>query len=738
MANSSPSPNRAYSPPTVSLLTADASPWQQEQIGRAALSFIVESCGRLEAGHARMDRTMLPRSSLSRRARPTSAAPFVLLALVSVAAPAGAQTGTTISGGSTLPVSADSDLGAPTAPLTFDDGTLKLLASFNLAPTRAITLGPGGGIVDTSGFTTTISQGMTGPGPFSVVGGGTVILSGANTHLGGTGAIDGTIRAGAVNTFNPASGTIATAAAGTIDLAGFNQTVPGVINQGTILTGGTGSTSLTVTGAYLGLGGTLGLNTVVAGDGAPSDRLVIGPGGTATGQTFIDINNIGGLGALTTGSGILVVDALAGANTDDAFRLAGPVIAGPYEYMLFKGNGNPEAWYLRSTLNCGLPGATSPPCPAPVPPGTTPPPAAAIPNFRQEVSLYAAIPALSLLYGRALMDTLHERVGGDVNLNAGAGLVTTAFGLGAAGAYGDGSGRAPRAAPTPYPEAVPLTYANGAWGRVIAQHGEQDGDRAGIFGDGPRYDYDFLAIQAGVDVLRWQSPGLRTHAGLYGAIGDADSDVRHFDRTFAGSNSFTAYTVGGYWTWLGQPGWYLDGVVQGTFYDVEAKSTRIAALETDGWGLGASLEGGYPFRLYGGWTVEPQAQLVYQTVDLGDTSDIGAKVRFDDVDSLAGRVGVRFVTSWLAPGPVGPSPVTAWLRPSLWQDFLGDPRTLFSSETGFIPFRADLGEAWVEINAGIAARLDRHTALFASASYDIGLEGRTEAWDGKIGLRVQW
>lgn len=77
------------------------------------------------------------------------------------------------------------------------------------------------------------------------------------------------------------------------------------------------------------------------------------------------IANAGGLGAQTTGSGILVVDAINGATTNEAFALAGPVVAGPYEYSLFKGNGNPEAWYLRSEL---------PPSPPPPPPGPPPPP----------------------------------------------------------------------------------------------------------------------------------------------------------------------------------------------------------------------------------------------------------------------------------------------------------------------------------------------------------------------------
>lgn len=57
---------------------------------------------------------------------------------------------------------------------------------------------------------------------------------------------------------------------------------------------------------YIGQGGSIGFNTYLSGDGAASDRLVIN-GGTATGSTFVRINNTGGPGALTTGDGILLV-----------------------------------------------------------------------------------------------------------------------------------------------------------------------------------------------------------------------------------------------------------------------------------------------------------------------------------------------------------------------------------------------------------------------------------------------
>jgi outer membrane autotransporter protein len=330
------------------------------------------------------------------------------------------------------------------------------------------------------------------------------------------------------------------------------------------------------------------------------------------------------------------------------------------------------------------------------------------PDFRPETSHYAAIPALALAYGRTLLDTLHERVGEEEHLRA-------------------------RSEPSALP------YNNGTWGRVIAQHGNRDGDTNGIFGAGPRYDYDFGAFQIGQDLYRWQQAnGYRTHAGVYEAIGGAHSGVTHFDGARAGDDTFMGYSVGGYWTTFGPTGWYLDSVLQGTFYDMNGNSNRLPALHTEGWGLGASLEGGAPFRLGGGWLIEPQAQLVYQAININEGSDIGATVRFDDVNSLAGRIGVRIANTFTMPVFGSPSLVTAWFRPNLWHEFLGDPKTLFSSETGFIPFRADLGGSWVELNTGISAQINRTTSVYANASYQIGVDGDSTAWDGKVGVRFNW
>jgi outer membrane autotransporter protein len=296
--------------------------------------------------------------------------------------------------------------------------------------------------------------------------------------------------------------------------------------------------------------------------------------------------------------------------------LAGPAIAGPYEYTLFRSSmdaSNPQAWYLRSTLCCAL-APTLPECQTPTPPTPPtppePPPTPVVPNYRAETSLYAAVPSMALLYGRNLLDTLHERVGEEFD-----------------------EGFAPATALAGYYKAAPLSPPASqylGWARIIGVNGTQHGDSRGVLGGtaGPQFDYSFLGLQAGADLYRQERPdGSRDHAGAYFAVGTNKGEVTHFDGR-EGNSDFAAYTLGGYWTHFGPGGWYTDAILQGTFYDINSTANRgLPTFKTEGQGIAASIESGYPFRFAGGWFVEPQAQLIYQTININDANDIAAQVR---------------------------------------------------------------------------------------------------------------
>lgn len=78
----------------------------------------------------------------------------------------------TVSGGSTLSVSADSDLGPVADALTLDDGTLQTSAGINFALQRGLVLNAGNGTIDTNSYTSSWNGVVSGVGNLSVTGGG--------------------------------------------------------------------------------------------------------------------------------------------------------------------------------------------------------------------------------------------------------------------------------------------------------------------------------------------------------------------------------------------------------------------------------------------------------------------------------------------------------------------------------------------------------------------------------------
>ena len=114
-------------------------------------------------------------------------------------------------------------------------------------------------------------------------------------------------------------------------------------------------------------------------------------------------------------------------------------------------------------------------------------------------------------------------------------------------------------------------------------------------------------------------------------------------------------------------------------------------------------------------------------------------IRFRDDDFLSGRIGARLASTWALDQNV-PQPrlITAWLRGNVWHEFLGEPKTEFSSAVGFVPFSADLRGTWGEVGAGISAQINRSASLYANANYQRSFDGDREAYEGKIGLRFNW
>jgi outer membrane autotransporter protein len=493
-----------------------------------------------------------------------------------------------------------------------------------------------------------------------------------------------------------------------------------VNNAGTLnLSNGTVGNALTIAGNYVGQGGRLVLDTVLAGDGAPSDKLVIDRG-AATGSTSLVINNAGGAGAQTTGDGIKVVEAINGGTTaPGAFALAGRVAAGAFDYTLFRsGATTPEDWYLRSTR---------------VDPGPGPGPGE-IPNYRPEVPLDMALPNLAQEFGFAMLDTRQEHIGADIH---------DGYGL----AQCDDPTRKFRY-PASMPQKAPLRAEPSCpryrvWARVFGETGRH---KEGSFwsGHGPTYDYGLAGFQAGIELyLRENADGSRDILGAYLGAGRAEGDVEHVFGGPAGDISLDGYSAGAYWTHFGASGWYVDGVLQGTWFDqVKARSVAGQGIGTQGSGLAASLEGGYPISFGDRWVIEPQAQIIYQRVALDGTADNFGLVTFADSDASRARVGARLAKSFdISEGGRAPRLLTTYARANIWHGFGDDATTTFANLQGFnaVALTSDLRGTWAQIGGGLTGQVTEAVAVFASGDYNFSIDGgKSTSLGGRVGVKVVW
>ena len=481
-----------------------------------------------------------------------------------------------------------------------------------------------------------------------------------------------------------------------------------VINSGRIdLTSGGTNTSdtFTITGNYTGQNGLFVLDTVLDADASPSDKLII-DSGTASGNTGIAVNNVGGSGAATASDGIMVVQSLNGATTaGGAFSLNGRAVAGAYEYFLFKGglsDATGENWYLRSTLHSGTEPAPSSSGEPPIVGSTTPPSSGAtrvegkaVPLYRVEVPVYSALPPVAHHLALSTLGTFHERRGEQELLKSGG-------------------------------------YLPANWARIFGQ----DTDMKWKGTVAPGFDGSLFGLQAGQDLFgRETASGHSDRFGLFFGYarskGDVTGQALGWNRLAVGNLEVTGTSFGGYWTHIGPEGWYLDAVLMGTWFGGDAASNQGQNIDVDGHGVTASLEGGYPVALGGSWTLEPQAQLIWRDLSLDDQADRYSSVSFDADSAWTGRIGIRLQgTEETSLGKLRP-----YFKANLWRNFSTDQTVRLAID----PIVTELEGTSLEVGGGFTVDLTDKASLFATADYTTNLGGeRSRIWEGNIGLNVKW
>lgn len=524
---------------------------------------------------------------------------------------------------------------------------------------------------------------------FSAVslGAGTITLNGASTYAGATSIASGaTVLVGDAAHRNATLGSGMTSVASGATLGGYGGVLGSVTNAGIIAVGSAslGATpgvlgTFTIAGDYVGNNGTALFGATVSPDGsAASDKLVIN--GNASGTTLLKLT-ITGTGVPTSGAGIELVQ-VNGTASDGAFKLAAPIQAGAYQYLLRKVGpvGGDPSWYLSTSYASGQTA------------------------YRAAAVGYAMTPQLNADFGYTMLGRLQERMG------------------------------SVRGVSVPGEDA-----SNGVWGRLYGK--TMDATLSGRFGADER----MFAAQFGRDWrLNTDASGMGGSAlvGLTATFGSASGSFSDSARTqdptlsaATGTVSMQAQSVGAYWTRILPQGAFIDVTTQFSHY--RNKYSDVAGVGATQNGFGAALSGevGHRFSILGsGFTVEPQVQLAYQYLHLNGFSDSVSSVSGNTTNALRGRVGVKFNTPELG-NAVGVGSASPYLSVDVVHDFLSPGAT----NVGGATFDSSLAKTWYELGAGVEATLGRMSSLYAGVKYarNMGGDYRRNVY-GQVGYRYRW
>ncbi|MGE4800394.1 autotransporter outer membrane beta-barrel domain-containing protein [Yersinia hibernica] len=450
---------------------------------------------------------------------------------------------------------------------------------------------------------------------------------------------------------------------------------------------GTGFSTLTVNSNLTG-NGVLNFNTQLGDDNSPTDRLHVT--GNVAGNHLVQVTNQGGLGALTTGTGINLI-TVDGDSSGSNIAMNGSVVAGAYEYFLYQ--LDEHNWNLQSNLAPVVPLPIDPTDPTdpgeivtvnpvnPVEPETA---------YRRDVPGYIAAPWLNAFYGFTTLGSFHERQG-DVK--------------GAANGFSQGS-----------------------WGRISGQHNKFE---AGRFS----YDSDIWFAQLGHDFYQAENAaGAQATAGVMITLGKQETDAQDQARAMrsdlsvnTGKIKTDAYGLGGYYTLTTPQGGYVDIVGQGTLYRNKYQSQHDA--KQNGYGVALSAEAGQAYPLAGSWKVEPQGQLKYQYLNLSSFSDEISGVSGTSYSVGQARAGMRVFSETAKQQIIKP-----YLSADVVYQLGQNPQVTVDTAR----LRPEFSKTYWQGGAGVTAKVSQNVDIYADAKYQRAFDGKMDGYTGNLGVKVSF
>ncbi|MBA1228788.1 autotransporter domain-containing protein [Pseudomonas viridiflava] len=546
-------------------------------------------------------------------------------------------------------------------------------------------------------------------------------------------------------------------------LAPFNSLSAVTLNNaGAVdLSGGATQDTLTVRGNYTGQNGQLLMQSVLGDDASASDRLIVAQG-LISGTTRLTVNNAGGLGALTRGNGIEVVQATQGATSENtAFSLHNSLSVGAYQYYLFMGGataGSENSWFLRSSVlsppeiiaelptqpeptpePTPIPTPSPTPVPSPDPTVPTPPepeppvpplePKPAPPTIAPAPQPAATLPVAAIgtpplpqpVRGAAPIALYRQEVPNHVVVAPAAAIL----GLSSLGSFHERQG-----------DQSLLTQkgrATAGWARVFGSDLRQRWSGT----VSPSLDASLAGYQIGHDLFTWQPGADATHRiGVFIAHNRLKGRIEGFAGGFqdnhTGRLSLQGDSIGAYWTRTGSGNGYIDAVAMGTRLDGATRSERGVRTDAEGRVLSLSVEAGYPLPLGVRWVAEPQVQWIHQRVTLDDQHDGISSIEFDNQSRDTARLGLRFEGRYELLGmPIGP-----YLQADLWRNAKGHDTVIYE---GVERIRTEHDAKTASLGAGLLARLSDETGVYLGVAHtrDLGDNDRRET-GLSLGVRLSW
>jgi len=279
-----------------------------------------------------------------------------------------------------------------------------------------------------------------------------------------------------------------------------------------------------------------------------------------------------------------------------------------------------------------------------------------------------------------------------------------------------------------------LTRERQSWARIISQ--ERDIRQGGDVG--ARSEGRLDGFQAGTDL--WAAP--RWRAGIYVGQLDGDMDVSGFARGVqnlaVGRNDLRAQYLGGYVTWLGERGTYVDGVLQGGRLRYDIDPATAAGVSGKGDAMLASIEAGQSFAVAPGWSLEPQVQLVHQRLDLDDVAISGARVQQESDSGWLLRVGLR-ISGELG---TGAGMLRPYARLNLYRGSNGTDVARFIGPAAATGIASETGGLRTELAVGGTWQLSPAVSMYGEVGQLWGSGGSRADTDGGVnagvGVKVRW